>query len=248
METSFNNTPEENSGVGGYDITAELEKMKNEGGGYNPKQNKPVKQGGGGLGGKLNGFIPDDKKKILTYLGIGGVIVVLILLSFFLLSHNKKVANSNNTQSQVQIQNNDSRALFKASIQTAVNAQEAKGNISKKWRAATVEYSKTQDLNVFKETLNQVNEERTSYIEKIKSDDNELNNLVINALNNQREYLNKAYNVDNSADAISIYNEWNSGDKAYDEEYNTILKKLLDKVGIKYTEKQNSDGGPTIEY
>ena len=67
-------------------------------------------------------------------------------------------------------------------------------------------------------------------------------------MNNQREYLNKAYNVDNSADAISIYNEWNSGDKAYDEEYNTILKKLLDKVGIKHTEKQNSDGGPTIEY
>ena len=205
METSFNNTPEENSGVGGYDITAELEKMKNEGGGYNPNQNKPVKQGGGGLSGKLNTFIPDDKKKILTYLGIGGVILVLILLSFFLLSHNKKVANNNSTQSQVQTQNNDSRALFKASIQTAVNAQEAKGNISKKWRAATVEYSKTQDLNVFKETLNQVNEERTSYIEKIKSDDNELNNLVINALNNQREYLNKAYNVDNSADAISIY-------------------------------------------
>ena len=224
METSFNNTPEENSGVGGYDITAELEKMKNEGGGYNPNQKKPVKQGSGGFGGKLNGFIPDDKKKILTYLGIGGVVIVLILLSFFLLSHNKQVAKNNSTQSQVQTQNNDSRALFKASIQTAVNAQEAKGNISKKWRAATVEYSKTQDLNVFKETLNQVNEERTSYIEKIKSDDNELNNLVINALNNQREYLNKAYNVDNSADAISIYNEWNSGDK------------------------QNSDGGPTIEY
>ena len=89
---------------------------------------------------------------------------------------------------------------------------------------------------------------RKLLIRLTKSDDNELNNLVINALNNQREYLNKAYNVDNSADAISIYNEWNSGDKAYDEEYNTILKKLLDKVGIKYTEKQNSDGGPTIEY
>ena len=90
METSFNNTPEENSGVGGYDITAELEKMKNEGGGYNPNQKKPVKQGSGGFGGKLNGFIPDDKKKILTYLGIGGVVIVLILLSFFLLSHNKQ--------------------------------------------------------------------------------------------------------------------------------------------------------------
>ncbi len=93
-----------------------------------------------------------------------------------------------------------------------------------------------------------MNEERTSYIEKIKTDDNELNNLVINALNNQREFLNKAYNVDNSVDAISIYNEWNSGDKVYDEEYNTVLKKLLTDVGIKYTEKQNSDGGVVIEY
>jgi len=89
---------------------------------------------------------------------------------------------------------------------------------------------------------------RPKYIEKIKTDDNELNNLVINALNNQREFLNKAYNVDNSVDAISIYNEWNSGDKVYDEEYNTVLKKLLTDVGIKYTEKQNSDGGVVIEY
>lgn len=248
METSFNNTPDENSGVGGYDITAELEKMKNEGGGYDPKQKTPVKQGGGVFSSNFNKFIPEDKKKILTYLAIGGVVIVLILLSFLMISRNKQDSQSNSTQSQVQTQNNDSRALFKASIQTAVNAQEAKGNISKKWRSATVEYSKTQDINVFKETLNQVNEERTSYIEKIKSDDNELNNLVINALNNQREYLNKAYNVDNSADAISIYNEWNSSDKAYDEEYNTILKQLLDKVGIKYAERQNADGGPTIEY
>lgn len=243
LETNFNN-PQDEYGVGGYDISAELEKMKNEGSGYDIYQQKPVKQG---LGGKMGSFF-EDKKKILTYAGIVGAILTIVIISFFFIFQNKKSVESNSKESQIQTQNNDAKTLFKTSIQTAVNAQEAKGNISKKWRVATVEYSKTQDLNTFKETLNQVNEERTSYIEKIKTDDNELNNLVINALNNQREFLNKAYNVDNSVDAISIYNEWNSGDKVYDEEYNTVLKKLLTDVGIKYTEKQNSDGGVVIEY
>ena len=243
METNFNNTQEENSS-GGYDISAELEKLNKERQGYDPNQTNPVKQG---FSGRLNPSFLKDKKKLITYVGIACSIIVIVVLSLFLI-FNKNSKQTNTKEYQIQTQNNDARTLFKTSIQNAVDAQEAKGNISKKWRAATVEYSKTQDLNTFKETLNKVNEERTSYIEKIKEDNNELNNLVINALNNQREFLNKAYNVDNSADAISIYNEWNSGDKVYDEEYNTILKKLLKKVGIKYTEKQNSDGGPTIEY
>ena len=78
-------------------------------------------------------------------------------------------------------------------------------------------------------------------------DDNKLNTIVINALNNQREYLNKAFNVDSSGDAISIFNEWNSGDKSYDEEYIETLKSMLQEIGIKFTISKTNNK-TTINY
>ena len=108
-------------------------------------------------------------------------------------------------------------------------------------------YSKDQDLEKFKQEILKINDERTSYIEKIVNQGSELDTVVTNALNNQREYLNKSFNVDNSSDAISVYNEWNSSDKAFDEEYITTLKTLLDKAGIKY-KVVNENNKTTINY
>lgn len=245
MSSENNNLPQN----GGYDIDAEMKKLgisvDSDNSDYNPDQTSPVKQGGGGFTDKIRSI---DRKKLLTYSGIVGAILIILFISIGMMMSNGHRSKTRSSDAQVENLNNDSRSLFKASIQSAVDAQEAKGSISKSWRQATVDYSKDQDINKFKDSLLKINDRRTSYLEKIKADDNELNNTVINALNNQKEFLNKAYNVDNSADAISIYNEWNSGDKAYDEDYNTVLKKLLKDVGIKYKEKKNSEGGPTIEY
>ena len=173
----------------------------------------------------------------------------MLILGFLFLGKGK----GNNTPGkssdpQIAQADKNNRSVFKASIQPAVNAQEAKGRIAEEWRSASVDYSKTQDLAKFKESLNKINEERTSYLEQINADDdNKLNTIVINALNNQREYLNKAFNVDSSGDAISIFNEWNSGDKSYDEEYIETLKSMLQEIGIKFTISKTNNK-TTINY
>lgn len=232
--------------VEGVDLEEEIRKLNNNSSGYNPEQKFPVVQGNG-----FSGFqeIFSDKKKVIGV--VLGVAIIVITLFIGLLWFNKgKNSNNSGKSSDPQIKQADknNRSVFKVSIQPAVDAQEAKGRIAEQWRAASVEYSKTQDLSKFKETLNKINEERTSYLEKINADDdNKLNTIVINALNNQREYLNKAFNVESSGDAISIFNEWNSGDKSYDEEYIETLKAMLQEIGIKFTVSKTNNK-TTINY
>lgn len=232
--------------VEGVDLEEEIRKLNNSSSGYNPEQKFPVVQGKG-----FSGFqeIFSDKKKVVGVV-LGVAIIVIALLIGFLWFNKGKNSNNSGKSSDPQIKQADknNRSVFKVSIQPAVDAQEAKGRIAEQWRAASVEYSKTQDLSKFKETLNKINEERTSYLEKINADDdNKLNTIVINALNNQREYLNKAFNVESSGDAISIFNEWNSGDKAYDEEYIETLKSMLQEIGIKFTVSKTNNK-TTINY
>ena len=229
--------------VEGVDLEEEIRKL-NAGGGYDPEQKEPVVQGRGFSGIQE---IFSDKKKIIGVSAAVLVLIVLLILGFLFLG---KGNNTPGKSSDPQIAQDDknNRSVFKASIQPAVNAQEAKGRIAEEWRSASVDYSKTQDLAKFKESLNKINEERTSYLEQINADDdNKLNTIVINALNNQREYLNKAFNVDSSGDAISIFNEWNSGDKSYDEEYIETLKSMLQEIGIKFTISKTNNK-TTINY
>lgn len=231
--------------VEGVDLEEEIRKL-NAGSGYDPEQKEPVVQGRGFSGIQE---IFSDKKKIIGVSAAVLVLIVLLILGFLFLGKGK----GNNTPGkssdpQIAQADKNNRSVFKASIQPAVNAQEAKGRIAEEWRSASVDYSKTQDLAKFKESLNKINEERTSYLEQINADDdNKLNTIVINALNNQREYLNKAFNVDSSGDAISIFNEWNSGDKSYDEEYIETLKSMLQEIGIKFTISKTNNK-TTINY
>lgn len=231
--------------VEGVDLEEEIRKL-NADGGYDPEQKEPVVQGRGFSGIQE---IFSDKKKIIGVSAAVLVLIVLLILGFLFLGKGK----GNNTPGkssdpQIAQADKNNRSVFKASIQPAVNAQEAKGRIAEEWRSASVDYSKTQDLAKFKESLNKINEERTSYLEQINADDdNKLNTIVINALNNQREYLNKAFNVDSSGDAISIFNEWNSGDKSYDEEYIETLKSMLQEIGIKFTISKTNNK-TTINY
>ena len=231
--------------VEGVDLEEEIRKL-NAGGGYDPEQKEHVIQGCGFSGIQE---IFSDKKKIIGVSAAVLVLIVLLILGFLFLGKGKG-GNTPGKSSDPQIAQADknNRSVFKASIQPAVNAQEAKGRIAEEWRSASVDYSKTQDLAKFKESLNKINEERTSYLEQINADDdNKLNTIVINALNNQREYLNKAFNVDSSGDAISIFNEWNSGDKSYDEEYIETLKSMLQEIGIKFTISKTNNK-TTINY
>lgn len=227
----------------GINLDDELKKIT--GGNYDPNQNEPVSQGGKGFKGMFSNY---SSMMNGTALKIGGVVVaVLVILGlgwiFILPMFSGKTANK-----PVQTEETTgARTVFKSSIQPAVDGQSAKGKISEKWRSATVNYSKDQDLEKFKQEILKINDERTSYIEKIVNQGSELDTVVTNALNNQREYLNKSFNVDNSSDAISVYNEWNSSDKAFDEEYISTLKALLDKAGIKY-KVVNENNKTTINY
>ena len=249
---SFEENEFEQENSSGFDLDEKLRKLNGgkDSTSYNPSQETPVVQSES-FTDKIKETLSDPKK---MFAAIAAIILIIVLIISLFLWGGKKSSTSNNVKNggnndpQIVEADKNNRSVFKLSIQSAVDAQEAKGKIAEEWRTASVDYSKNQDLDKFKSVLNKINEERTSYLEKINADDdNKLNTIVINALNNQRQYLNQAFNVKSSGDAISIFNEWNSSDKAFDEEYLETLKSMLNEIGIKFTENKTNNK-TTINY
>ena len=90
--------------------------------------------------------------------------------------------------------------------------------------------------------MKKINEDRIKLINAIPNDDNELNKLVIEGLNNQKDYMIKSYKVDNPEDASEIYNKFNESDKDYDKKYIEKLTSLLSENKIEYKINQTENG------
>ena len=120
--------------------------------------------------------------------------------------------------------------------------------MASEWRAATIKYGETNDLEAFKAELVKINDTRKQALEKIPNDEYAINQYMIETLNAQRDYLNKAYTATSSEEATNIYNDWrNNVNVGRDNEYITILIAELDKVGIPY-EKTENDGNLSVTF
>lgn len=187
-------------------------------------------------------------KKTLTIVISGVILLVAILGLFFFFKDRQKPSADLNTgnQSLEQQTNNsnvgDSKSLFKKSIKQAIDSQAGKHEVSVAWRKATVAYIQDGDTDKFKNELKKINEDRIKLINAIPNDDNELNKLVIEGLNNQKDYMIKSYKVDNPEDASEIYNKFNESDKDYDKKYIEKLTSLLSENKIEYKINQTENG------
>lgn len=176
------------------------------------------------------------------------VFILVILLMWFLGrggGSTNNAANNGTTQSSVTNKNGLSKntyEIFTNGIKHALNANDVKNQVASEWRKATIKYGETNDREEFQAALVKANDTRKKGLEAIPEDDYQINKYMIDTLNAQREYLNKAYEAKSSEDATNIYNDWrNNVNVQRDNEYIEILIAELDKVGIPY-EKTENDG------
>lgn len=191
---------------------------------------------------------------------VAGVLLLLLigLLIFSLFSgggKSKDAAKTNGGAQTTQTAGNgetlDKSAykFFTAAVRDAVNGNETKVKVSQRWRAATVDYSNTNDVEAFKAALLEINETRKAAIEAIPQDGHPVNVHMTETLNKQLEYLNRSFEVTNSEDAINVYNEWrNNVDLPRNNEYIEIFKSELDKAGIPYTTSTGDDGAVVLTF
>lgn len=176
------------------------------------------------------------------------LVILAILLMWFLGrggSSTNNSANNGMTQSSVANKNGLSKntyEIFTNGIKHALNANDVKNQVASEWRKATIKYGETNDREEFQAALVKANDTRKKALEAIPEDDYQINKYMIDTLNAQREYLNKAYEAKSSEEATNIYNDWrNNVNVQRDNEYIEILVAELDKVGIPY-EKTENDG------
>ena len=159
-------------------------------------------------------------------------------------------AGSNTAQvsSQKEGLSKSTYQIFTNGIKYALKGNDVKNQVASDWRAATIKYGETNDLEAFKAELVKINDTRKQALEKIPSDEYAINQYMIETLNVQRDYLNKAYAATSSEEATNIYNDWrNNVNVGRDNEYITILLAELEKVGIPY-EKTENDGNLSVTF
>lgn len=159
-------------------------------------------------------------------------------------------AGSNTAQvsSQKEGLSKSAYQIFTNGIKYALKGNDVKNQVASDWRAATIKYGETNDLEAFKAELVKINDTRKQALEKIPSDEYAINQYMIETLNVQRDYLNKAYAATSSEEATNIYNDWrNNVNVGRDNEYITILIAELEKVGIPY-EKTENDGNISVTF
>ena len=159
-------------------------------------------------------------------------------------------AGSNTAQvsSQKEGLSKSAYQIFTNGIKYALKGNDVKNQVASEWRAATIKYGETNDLEAFKAELVKINDTRKQALEKIPSDEYAINQYMIETLNVQRDYLNKAYAATSSEEATNIYNDWrNNVNVGRDNEYITILIAELEKVGIPY-EKTENDGNISVTF
>ena len=138
--------------------------------------------------------------------------------------------------------------IFTNGIKYALKGNDVKNQVASDWRAATIKYGETNDLEAFKAELVKINDTRKQALEKIPNDEYALNQYMIETLNVQRDYLNKAYAATSSEEATNVYNDWrNNVNIDRDNEYITILIAELEKVDIPY-EKTENDGNLSVTF
>lgn len=223
-----------------------------------PKKKKPKRSSSGpGLKERVLGFLGTMAGKITA-----GVLALLIVvgLIFTLINGGSKSSSGGNSGGNSASQTNTSQAkvsgglekktyqLFTAAIKDAINGNETKTKVGERWRAATVNYKDTNDLEAFKADLLEINETRKAALEAIPNDGQPVNTNMIDVLNNQLNYLNRSFEVTNSEDAILIYNEWVQDDKVRNNTYIEVLITELEKVGIPYTTSTSDDGVVSLVY
>lgn len=206
--------------------------------------------GGGGL--------LDWIKKPLVWIITAVVVLALILVWWFFgrggnttTSTSDAGTGGNNTaqvSSQKEGLSKSTYQIFTNGIKYALKGNDVKSQVASDWRAATIKYGETNDLEAFKAELVKINDTRKQALEKIPNDEYALNQYMIETLNVQRDYLNKAYAATSSEEATNVYNDWrNNVNVGRDNEYITILIAELEKVGIPY-EKTENDGNLSVTF
>lgn len=197
-------------------------------------------------------------KKPLVWI-ITAVVVLALILVWWLFSRGGSnttstpdvgTAGSNTAQvsSQKEGLSKSTYQIFTNGIKYALKGNDVKNQVASDWRAATIKYGETNDLEAFKAELVKINDTRKQALEKIPNDEYALNQHMIETLNVQRDYLNKAYAATSSEEATNVYNDWrNNVNVGRDNEYITILIAELEKVGIPY-EKTENDGNLSVTF
>lgn len=201
------------------------------------------------------GEVVDFFKKPLHAI-VSGIALLLIIAGGFLLfgrgqKNTTPVSNTGTGNSSVTKKEGLSKSaydIFTNGIKEALNANDVKNKVASDWRAATIKYGETNDLEGFKKTLVEVNNTRKKALEAIPEDDYQINRYMIETLNVQRDYLNKAYGVKTSEEATNVYNEWrNKVNTERDNRYIEILIAELEKAGIPY-HKSEDDGKLSVTF
>lgn len=206
--------------------------------------------GGGGL--------LDWIKKPLVWIITAVVLLALILVWWFFgrggntTTSTSDAGTGGNNTAQVSTQkeglSKSTYQIFTNGIKYALKGNDVKNQVASDWRAATIKYGETNDLEAFKAELVKINDTRKQALEKIPNDEYALNQYMIETLNVQRDYLNKAYAATSSEEATNVYNDWrNNVNVGRDNEYITILIAELEKVGIPY-EKTENDGNLSVTF
>lgn len=197
-------------------------------------------------------------KKPLVWI-ITAVVVLALILVWWLFGRGGSsttstsdagTAGSNTAQvsSQKEGLSKSTYQIFTNGIKYALKGNDVKSQVASDWRAATIKYGETNDLEAFKAELVKINDTRKQALEKIPNDEYALNQYMIETLNIQRDYLNKAYAATSSEEATNVYNDWrNNVNVGRDNEYITILIAELEKVGIPY-EKTENDGNLSVTF
>lgn len=205
-------------------------------------------------GGDLLAWI----KKPLVWIITAVIVLALILVWWFFgrggstttSTPDSGTAGSNTAQvsSQKEGLSKSTYKIFTNGIKYALKGHDVKNKVASDWRAATIKYGETNDLEAFKAELVKINDTRKQALEKIPNDEYALNQYMIETLNVQRDYLNKAYAATSSEEATNVYNDWrNNVNIGRDNEYITILIAELEKVGIPY-EKTENDGNLSVTF
>ena len=231
----------------GIDLNEEMDNIVSE----FTESTEGIEEGGSKQKRKLHVGIPGFIKKPITWIA-ASVILLLLIGGFWLLkpssNTSKSVSNSDTSQTAKMDSSKPAYKVFTQGIKQALNANDVKNQVASDWRAATVKYGETNDLEEFKATLVKINETRKKALEAIPEDDYDINRYMIETLNAQKDYLNKAYSATSSEEAIAVYNEWsNNVNVERDNQYIEILIVELDKVGIPYQKSEN-DGSLSVTF
>lgn len=180
-----------------------------------------------------------SKKKLMIF--FVSFVAIIGILFLIINGHQKSKSIQNTTPNTKTVQKNKATKPKEIMADNS-KSEDTKNQLTKKWREATIQYSKDNNSNNYTKTIKDLDNQRQDANYQINDSSSNTAKVLSDAFSKMHDGLTSATNAKDANQAIEIFNKWAQKDKDYNEQYFENFKKDLDQHHIKYNLKKSNKG------